>query len=99
MTRALAMVVSLCALGSAAMAQTAVMLDGRVLTMKVPASPFATEGPIWNLDLANQGILVTGKKVTIAKTVNGTPLDEESLVTRRRAPGRSTAARGAATTA
>jgi hypothetical protein len=74
MVRALAVVVSLFALGSAAKAQTAVMLDGRVLTLKVPASPFATEGPIWNLDLANQGIFVTGKKVTIADTVNGTPL-------------------------
>jgi len=50
------------------------MLDGRVLTQKVPLSPFATEGPIWNLDLANQGIVVTGKKITIPATVNGTPL-------------------------
>jgi hypothetical protein len=55
-------------------AQTAVMLDGRVLTQKVPLSPFATEGPIWNLDLVNQGIVVTGKKVTIPATVNGAPL-------------------------
>lgn len=74
MAKALAVVVSLCTLGSAATAQTAVMLDGRVLTLKVPAAPFATEGPIWNLDLANQGIFVVGKKVTIANTVNGTPL-------------------------
>lgn len=72
--KVLAVVVSLCTLDSTAMAQTAVMLDGRVLTLKVPASPFATEGPIWNLDLANQGIFVTGKKVTIPATVNGTPL-------------------------
>jgi hypothetical protein len=50
------------------------MLDGRVLTQKVPLSLFATEGPIWNLDLANQGIVVTGKKITIPVTVNGTPL-------------------------
>ena len=55
-------------------AQTAVMLDGRVLTQKVPLSPFATEGPIRNLDLVNQGIVVTGKKVTIPATVNGAPL-------------------------
>lgn len=55
-------------------AQNAVMLDGRVLTQKVPLSPFATEGPIWNLDLINQGIVVTGKKVTIPATVNGAPL-------------------------
>lgn len=53
---------------------TAVMLDGRVLTQKIPLSLFATEGPIWNLDLANQGIIVTGKKITIPATVNGTPL-------------------------
>lgn len=53
---------------------TAVMLDGRVLTRKVPESLFATEGPIWNLDLANQGIVVTGRKVTIPATVNGEPL-------------------------
>jgi hypothetical protein len=50
------------------------MLDGRVLTQKIPLSIFATEGPIWNLDLANQGITVTGKKVTIPATVNGEPL-------------------------
>ena len=50
------------------------MLDGRVLTQKVPESLFATEGPIWNLDLANQGIVVTGKTITIPATVAGTPL-------------------------
>jgi hypothetical protein len=50
------------------------MLDGTVLTQKIPLSVFATEGPIWNLDLANQGIVVTGKTVTIANTVNGEPL-------------------------
>ena len=69
-----AALVALCSLGSLASAQTAVMLDGRVLTQKVPLSPFATEGPIWNLDLANQGIVVTGKKITLPLTVNGTPL-------------------------
>ena len=45
-----------------------------MLTQKIPLSPFATEGPIWDLDLANQGIVVTGKTVTIANTVNGEPL-------------------------
>ncbi len=78
---------ALCSVGSFASAQvvpptppttpgagTAVLLDGTVLTQKVPESPFATEGPIWNLDLANQGIVVTGKKITIPATVNGTPL-------------------------
>ena len=68
-------------LGSFASAQVvvpavpkAVMLNGTVLTQKVPVSLFATEGPIWNLDLANQGIVVTGKTVTIPATVDGTPL-------------------------
>jgi len=59
-----ATLVALCSVGSFALAQVAprspvarspvaVMLDGRVLTPKVPLSLFATEGPIWNLDLAN----------------------------------------------
>jgi hypothetical protein len=74
---------ALCSIGSAqtgvsvnpvAAGPNAVMLDGRVLTPKVPESLFATEGPIWDLDLANQGIVVTGKKVTIPATVNGEPL-------------------------
>ena len=78
---------ALCSVGSFASAQvvpptppvtpavsTAVMLDGTVLTQKIPLSLFATEGPIFNLDLANQGIVVTGKKVTIPATVNGEPL-------------------------
>ncbi len=69
-----AVLAALFSLSSLAFAQTAVMLDGRVLTQKVPLSLFATEGPIWNLDLVNQGIFVTGKKVTIPATVNGTPL-------------------------
>jgi hypothetical protein len=61
-------------LAAQASAQTAVMLDGRVLTRKEPLSLFATEGPVWNLDLANQGIMVTGRTVTIPATVNGEPL-------------------------
>lgn len=77
---------ALCALGSIASAQIpptppnfatgqiAVMLDGRVLTQKEPLSFFATEGPIWNLDLENQGISVTGKMITIPATLNGEPL-------------------------
>ena len=61
-------------LAAQASAQTAVMLDGRVLTRKEPLSMFATEGPVYNLDLANQGIMVTGRKVTIPATINGEPL-------------------------
>ena len=76
-TATLAVLCSLSTLASAQVAapvSRAVMLDGRVLTQKVPVALFSTEGPIWNLDLANQGIYVTGKKVTIPATVNGAPL-------------------------
>lgn len=51
----------------------AVLADGRVLTQVQPPQIFATEGPIWNLDLANQGIIVTGRKVTIPATLDGAP--------------------------
>ena len=67
-------ILCLCLSASPLFAQTAVMLDGRVLTRKEPLSLFATEGPVWNLDLANQGIIVTGRKVTIPATINGEPL-------------------------
>jgi len=73
LARTAALAALLC-FSSLASAQTAVMLNGRVLTQKVPISLFATEGPIWNLDLVNQGIFVTGKRITIPATVNGTPL-------------------------
>ena len=46
LTQAFALLASLCALAAPAYAQTAVMLDGRVLTQKVPLALFATEGPI-----------------------------------------------------
>jgi len=58
---------------SNAEAQTATLLDGRVLTQVQPIEPFATEGPIWNLDLASQQIFVVGRAVTIPLSVNGQP--------------------------
>ena len=62
------------ALAGRVAAQNAVLLNGTILTPKAPVEIFATEGPIWNLDLANQGIVVTGKTVTIPATLNGVPL-------------------------
>ena len=53
---------------------TGVVTPGLVLTPKVPEEFFATEGPIWNLDVPNRGIAVTGKVITIPYTVNGTEL-------------------------
>lgn len=72
---ALAVSLSVYSLASALCAQipTAVLADGRVLTQIQPPRIFATEGPIWNLDLANQGIVVTGRVVTIPATLNGSP--------------------------
>lgn len=50
---------------------TGVVTPGAVLLPKVPEEIFATEGPIWNLDVPNRGIAVTGKVVTIPYTVDG----------------------------
>ena len=66
---------SMALVASDAAAQSkAIMMDGRVLTQKTPLSHFATEGPIYNLDLKNQGIVVTGRTITIPRTVNGLAL-------------------------
>ncbi len=59
------------ALPQAASAQTAVLLDGTVLTQKLPEEPFATEGPIWDVNIPNRQIMVTGKTITIPLTING----------------------------
>lgn len=58
---------------SAAQAQTATLLDGRVLTQVQPIEAFATEGPIWNLDVASQQVFVVGRAVTIPSSINGQP--------------------------
>jgi hypothetical protein len=50
---------------------TAVLADGRVLTIKQPLEIFITEGPIWDINTAARSVTVTGKTVTIPATVNG----------------------------
>lgn len=65
-------IVGFCSIASAQASQ-AVLADGRVLTQILPIKIFATEGPMWNLDLANQGIYVTGRKITIPATLDGVP--------------------------
>ena len=57
--------------GALAFAQSAVLHDGTVLVQKVPLELFATEGPIWDIDVANRRILVTGRYVTIPASLNG----------------------------
>lgn len=59
------------AVGALAFAQSAVLHDGTVVVQKVPLELFATEGPIWDIDVANQRILVTGRYVTIPASLNG----------------------------
>jgi len=50
----------------------AVLLDGTILTPTL--EPFATEGAIWDIDLNSQQIIVTGKTLTIAESIDGFPL-------------------------
>lgn len=52
---------------------TAVLQDGRVLTIKQPLEPFFTEGPVFDLNVAARRITVIGKDVTVPVSVNGTP--------------------------
>jgi hypothetical protein len=58
---------------SFAFAQSAVLHDGTVVIQKVPVELFATEGPIWDIDVANRRFRVTGRYVTIPATLNGAP--------------------------
>lgn len=56
-----------------AFAQSAVLHDGTVVIQKVPVELFATEGPIWDIDVANRRIRVTGRYITIPASLNGMP--------------------------
>ena len=56
-----------------AFAQSAVLHDGTVVIQKVPVELFATEGPIWDIDVANRRIRVTGRYITIPASSNGMP--------------------------
>lgn len=56
-----------------AFAQSAVLHDGRALTLVVPQETFSIEGPMWNIDPVNKQIVGTGFRVTIPATLNGAP--------------------------
>ena len=58
---------------AAAFAQTAVLHDGRVVTMVVPQETFSIEGPVWNVDIPNRKVICTGFGVTIPASLNGEP--------------------------
>jgi len=57
--------------GAFAFAQSAVLYDGTVVVQKVPLELFATEGPIWDIDVDKRRILVTGRYVTLPASMNG----------------------------
>lgn len=69
-TRFVAGAAALC-VSSIACAQSAVLHDGTVLIQKVPLEIFATEGPIWDIDVEKRQIRVTGRVVTIPAMLNG----------------------------
>lgn len=61
--------------GVQAFGQTAVLIDGTVLTLKQPIELFATEGPMWDVDIDARTITVVGKTLTFPVTLNGVPLE------------------------
>jgi hypothetical protein len=63
---------ALCA-AAVALGQSAVLHDGRVVTMVVPQELFSVEGPMWNIDVAKRQIICTGHRVTIPASLNGQP--------------------------
>jgi len=56
-----------------ALAQTAVLANGRTVTMVIPQETFSIEGPMWNVDTINKQLIGTGFNVTIPATLNGEP--------------------------
>jgi hypothetical protein len=61
--------------GVAAFAQSAVLHDGTILVQKVPIELFATEGPVWDLDIENRRFRVSGRYVTVPASINGVPFE------------------------
>jgi hypothetical protein len=56
-----------------AVAQTARLHNGTVVTMVVPQETFSVEGPVWNIDVANKQVVGTGFRVTIPAILNNEP--------------------------
>ena len=54
-----------------ALAQSAVLHNGTVVTLKAPLETFSIEGPMWNIDVANRQLISTGYRITIPSTLNG----------------------------
>jgi len=56
---------------AAAFAQSAILHDGRVVTLVQPQELFSVEGPAWNVDVANRAVICNGVRVTVPASVNG----------------------------
>lgn len=59
------------AVSATAMGQVAVLHDGTVVTQKVPIQLFATEGPVWDINIERRTIRATGREITIPASLNG----------------------------
>jgi len=58
---------------SPAFSQVAVLHNGVEVTLKLPLQPFACEGPIWDIDLANHQLRAVGYLMTFPASLNGQP--------------------------
>lgn len=57
--------------------QVAVLSNGTVLQQKLPVEIWATEAPIWDIDIAARSITAIGQVVTVPATLNGLPFSLE----------------------
>lgn len=58
-------------LASASFAQVAVLHNGTALTQKVPIEIWATEAPLWDIDIPGRTVTAVGGLVHIPATLNG----------------------------
>lgn len=53
--------------------QVAVLADGTVLQQKMPLETWATEAPLWDIDIAGKTLTAIGQVVTVPASINGVP--------------------------
>ena len=66
-------VVALGALVGAASGQVAVLANGTIVQQKLPIEIWATEAPVWDIDIPAKTITAVGQVVTIPASINGVP--------------------------
>ena len=57
--------------------QVAVLANGTVLQQKLPLEIWATEAPIWDIDITARSITAIGQVVTVPASLNGVPFSLE----------------------